>query len=335
MRPAWTYPPRVADPIRASALAPTDRDLARLAGRFGLSALEPLGGFENLLLRSVEPPRRVVRLTHTSRRSVELVEAEVAFMHHLAEHGISAAKPIDSIDAVPAEPFLLDDGSPTVAYCMSEAPGTVRHPRDWSDAHLVAMGELLGRAHLAAATFEPHGVRRPAWTDAAFDPGTWLLNDPEFSEAWRSVRHHAAGHPAGGTELLIHQDAHFGNTHIDDSARLTLFDFDDCAYGTAVHDIAMVLFYWLMVGWDDEVAATRRFFDRLLDGYRRHTDLAEDWPEGVDRLLKVREADIFLLISLNEVEWSDFEQRWMEGRRRRVMDRIPLLGTPLADVLPA
>lgn len=133
--------------------------------------------------------------------------------------------------------------------------------------------------------------------------------------------------------MLIHQDAHFGNVHIEDPARLTLFDFDDCAYGSAVHDIAMVFFYWLMVGWDDEVAETRRFFGRLLTGYRRHADLDGDWPDGVDRLLNVRQADIYLLISRNLVEWTDFERRWMHDRRRRVMERTPLVGSPLADLL--
>jgi Ser/Thr protein kinase RdoA (MazF antagonist) len=176
-------------------------------------------------------------------------------------------------------------------------------------------------------------MRRPAWTDESFDPGMRRLDDPEFHAVWKKVRADAAAHPAGGTDLLIHQDAHFGNVHVEDGSRLTLFDFDDCAYGTAVHDVAMVFFYWLMVGWEDEVAATRRFFDRLLAGYRRHADLPSGWPEGIDRLLEVRQAVIFLIISVNDIEWTEFERRWMTDRRHRVTDRIPLLGVPLAEVL--
>lgn len=323
----------MTEPVRAAGLAPTPADVERLAGRFGVSRLGRLGGFENLLFRSVEPPGRVVRLTHTSRRSVAQVEAEVAFMRHLADHRVPVATPIASVDGAPVEPFILEDGSPTVAYCMSEAPGAVRHPHRWSDDDLVAMGELLAGAHLAARSFDPPGVSRPAWTDDVFDPGFDRLDDPEVVAVWREVTADAAAHPAGGTGLLIHQDAHFGNVAVDDGSRLTVFDFDDCAYGTPVHDVAMVVFYWLMVGWDDEVAATRRFFDRLLTGYQRQATLDGDWPDGIDLLLQVRQAVIFLLISTNHVELSDFEHRWMTDRRRRVLERTPLVGVPLARLV--
>ncbi|MDH4120023.1 MAG: phosphotransferase, partial [Acidimicrobiia bacterium] len=276
---------------------------------------------------------RVVRLTHTSRRSIGQVEAEVAFMRHLAEHQVRVVAPIPSTAGNLVESFELTDGSPTVTYAMSDAPGAITHPRDWSDAHLVAMGELLAQSHLAASCFDPPGERRPAWTDPTFDPGMAMLADEEVRNVWRELIADAASHPAGGTDLLIHQDAHFGNVHLEDPDRITLFDFDDCGYGTAVHDIAMVFFYWLMVGWDDEAAAARRFFDRLLHGYRRHIELDDDWPGGIDRMLKVREAGIYAIISANAIEVSGFEQHWMEGRRQQLLDRVPLLGAPLSDVL--
>jgi len=293
--------------------------------------MQPLGGFENLLFRSDNG--RVVRLTHTSRRSIGQVEAEVAFMRHLAEHQVRVVTPIPSTAGNLVESFELTDGSPIVAYAMNEASGAITYPQDWSDAHLVAMGELLARSHLAASSFDPTGERRPAWTDPTFDPGMDVLSDEEVRKVWRELIADAASHPAGGADLLIHQDAHFGNVHLEDLDRITLFDFDDCGYGTAVHDIAMVFFYWLIVGWDDEAAAARRFFDRLLHGYRRHIELDADWPDGIDRMLKVREAAIYAIISTSAVETSAFENGWMTGRRQRVLQRVPLLDSPLADIL--
>lgn len=324
----------MADPIRADGINVTPADIGRLAARFDLSQLEPLGGFENLLFRSADPPGRIVRLTHTSRRSVDDVEAEVAFMRHLASHDVPVVAPVESTSGSLAEPFRLDDGSETVAYCMTEARGRIKTPSEWTDAELIALGELLGRAHVVAADFDPgDGPRRPPWTDDVFDPGTAVLGDPEFTAAWQRIREHATGHPAGGSDLLIHQDAHFWNIHVEDPARLVLFDFDDCGYGTAVHDVAIVLFYWLFVGWEDERAAARRFLDRFLEGYGRHTRLADGWEEGVDRILKVREADIYLLISLDDEDWGGPEWRWMDDRRRRVTEQIPLLGAPLVEIL--
>jgi Ser/Thr protein kinase RdoA (MazF antagonist) len=53
--------------------------------------------------------------------------------------------------------------------------------------------------------------------------------------------------PAGADDLLIHQDAHHGNLFITDTGEITVFDFDDAAYGTPTHDVAIALFYWLFV----------------------------------------------------------------------------------------
>lgn len=331
-----TYAHRVTDPQRAAAIAPTDADLARLARRHGLRRLEVLGGFENLLLRS-DPPGRVVRLTHTSRRSVGDVEAEVAFMHHLAHHGVPVVDPVPTIDGNLAEPFVLDDGTETVAYGMTEAPGVITKPPDWSDEAVVALGDLLGRAHVAAASFDPgDGPRRPSWTSDVFDPGTGRSDDRDMVAAWRSARDRAAAHPAGGDHLLIHQDAHWGNQHVADGSRPMLFDFDDCAYGTPEHDLAIVLFYWMFKEggdppWDDDGAAARRLLDRLFEGYRRHADVLDDWPEGFDRILSMREADLFLIMA---VEGDDWGTGWLaDDRRDRVLGGVPFLGRPLAEIL--
>lgn len=325
--------PGMENPVRAAEMTLGTGDLDLVAHRFGLHGARPLGGFENVVLRGTGHPGRIVRLTHRSRRSIELVEAEVAFMMHLAAAGVGVVTPVPSADDNLVEAFTLTDGSPVVAYCMTEAPGRTKMPHEWSDSEIVELGDLLGRAHAAASSFEPGtAVRRPSWTDPIFDPGTWLLDDPDFLEVWHETRARAASHPAGKSDLLIHQDAHFWNLHIDDEAGLTVFDFDDCGYGTPEHDVAIVLFYWMFVGWPDHVAATRRFLDRLLEGYHRHGELIDDWPEGVDRMLKVRECDIYLLMELED-DADGIARRWKKDRRRRVIEHVPLLGAPLIDLV--
>lgn len=321
----------MADLVRADQLDPSDGDLARLASRFGLDRLEKLGGFENLLYKA---PGCVVRLTHTSRRSVADVEAEVAFMRHLATHEVPVVAPIPSVAGNLAERFEFADGTETVVYCMTEAPGERKNPDEWSDADIVALGDLLGRLHAASSSYA--GPRRPSWTDDFFDPGSSQSTDSALVEAWRRTRDHAAAHPAGGDHLLIHQDAHCWNQHVAEGSKPTLFDFDDCAYGTPEHDLAIVLFYWMlkeegMRSWDDEVAQVRRLLERVLEGYRRHADVMDDWPEGFDRIMRVRQADLFLIMS---TEGDDWGTGWLgDGRRDRVIDGTPFLGRPLADLL--
>ena len=66
--------------VRAADMTITDRDLTRIAKAFGVGRLESIGGFENALYRSED--NRIVRITHTSRRSVGQVEAEFGFMDY-------------------------------------------------------------------------------------------------------------------------------------------------------------------------------------------------------------------------------------------------------------
>jgi len=319
--------------IRADRLWLDEADLQRLATRYALEDLERLGGFENLILRS-PGSSRIVLLTHTSRRTVAAIEAEVAFMDHLASHGVPVVRPIESIEGNLVEAYRTEAGDTCIVYCMTEAPGAIREPAEWSDDDIVAYGDLLGRAHAAAESYEPESEqRRPPWTDGFFDPGVAEFTDREVVEVFQEARRRAIGHPAGGDGLLIHQDAHMWNLHVDAGSRLTLFDFDDCGYATAEHDVAIVLFYWLLFPSEDPAAEARRFLALFRTGYERHATLAGDWPEGFDRIMKVRETEIFLLLSMEDIHANSVEASFMDGRRRRLLEGTPYLGVPLDSLL--
>ena len=220
---------------------------------------------------------------------------------------------------------------------MTEARGAHKRAADWSDEDIESYGELLATMHLAAKNIgaEP-APHRPAWHDPIFDPG--ILDDPNVDPVFLSRYHEildvAQGSPAGGVDILIHQDAHLGNLFVDDNGLLTVFDFDDCAYGTPTHDIAIVLFYWIFVTQADHSEETRRFFASFLEGYARYADLPRDWPVEAERFLSLREIEILWLIqSESPDQWSELDRRFMDGRLRRVLDGVPYLGEPLADIL--
>jgi len=111
--------------VRAADLALSDRDVRRAAELFDVAHLEALGGFENALFRA---PGRVVRITHTSRRSVEMVDAEFSFMAALAERHVPVVAPVPSRDGRLVEQMFTDEGEPVVVGCMTEADGGMRLP---------------------------------------------------------------------------------------------------------------------------------------------------------------------------------------------------------------
>ena len=132
--------------------------------------------------------------------------------------------------------------------------------------------------------------------------------------------------------MLIHQDAHLGNLFITDDGQISLFDFDDCGYGTRTHDVAIVLFYWLM-SREDQQDEVRRFVPLFLSGYERHATLPARWPEGADLILSNREIEIYWLIKTDSEAPNPMEAPFMVDRRQRLLDGVPYLGIPLAELL--
>ena len=322
--------------IRAADLELQAADIAHAAGLFGIAEAESLGGFENALFRSTDPPGRILRMTHTSRRNTAMVLAEFEFMAHVAAQGVPVVAPIKSLNGRLVEQVRIASGDHVVVACMTEAPGRIRRREDWADVEIESYGELLGAMHRAATGFKSGDMRRPLWTDPVFDVGfsAAKVSDPELYRRVGEVRAACGAHEAGDTGLLIHQDAHYGNLHLTDNGMISLFDFDDCGYGTPTHDIAIVLFYWLLGLGDEQHPEARRFVAHFLRGYERFQSIGADWPEGADLFLSLREVDIYWLIDQGSSgEMSPKEERFMNGRRGRILDGVPYLGSPLADIL--
>ena len=322
--------------VRASNIRLSDRDLERAAGLFGIRSVGLLGGFESVLFRSLDPPGRVLRITHASRRTSELIEGEFAFMRHLAVHDVSVVSPVPSVGGNSVESMETDDGQPVLVACMTEARGQSKRSADLSDLEIERYGELIGRMHVAAASFNPNErIRRPSWHDDMFAVGTDLIRvkQPDVFQALQQVES-AAIQWSGDHHLLIHQDAHLGNLFLADDREITIFDFDDCAYGTTTQDVAIVIFYWLLGLNEDVVPAFRHFIERFLAGYNRHAELPNDWPNGADLFLSHREIDIYLLVSsVSESQSSAAERRFMVDRRRRIVEGIPYVGRPLSELI--
>jgi len=70
---------------------------------------------------------------------------------------------------------------------------------------------------------------------------------------------------------LIHTDLHFANFFVDvETGTVTIFDFDDCAYGWYVMDIAMTLLDAMVVhAGTDRAVSTEAFAAAFLKSYLR------------------------------------------------------------------
>ncbi|MEM7164546.1 MAG: phosphotransferase [Planctomycetota bacterium] len=315
--------------VRAADLVLGDEELDRIAGLFGLRKIEPIGGFENLLFRSTDPPGVVVRVTHAGRRSVDQIRGEFEFVEHLARRGAPVVRPVHTKDGHLCVERLTEAGAPVLIVAMSAAPGAHKSPELWTSQDCETYGRTLGRLHVAANDFVPSkpSHRRPPWFGSQLDPG---FGDDPLRSRFETIVDRARAVPAGGTELLIHQDAHHGNLHVAEDGTMTLFDFDDCAYGSATHDLAICLFYRFFGEENLDHEAIASFTGPFLRGYTSVHKLPETWPHGVDDFLSLREVTV-LFLTKTMPKKRPIHERFLERAARNVREDAPYLDLPASE----
>ncbi len=324
----------MTEPVRAADFQLTENDLSVIRHRAGVEAMEDLDGYESHIYRSLTPVDRIVRVTHTSRRTADHVEAEATLLRLLAAEGVGVAAPVEG---VPVFEHRLRGGDSVVCLVTHAAPGTQRSASAWDDAAIAAYGSLMGRFHRVSRTHPAlASLARPRWDDPIMLTFETDLAGIEVDESLLAYAQDTMARLEDATRdvpsLLIHQDAHLGNLHITDDDRITLFDFDDAAYGPAEYDLAMIVFYWIAGRVLPEPAAeVRRLLDAFAPAYEEEAGTIDLDGTLMDLFLTYRELDIYAAV-VGEHADDPWARAFMEGRPERVAARTPLLGVPFDEL---
>lgn len=177
---------------------------------------EPAG--EVVLHGGVANADRVVRVgNHVLRPSGPYTASVHRLLTAIADAGFSGATVPVGVDPDGRERLVFLEGDVAVP----PYPGWVR-----SDPALASVARLLCRFHVASASFDPSGL---AWSDEMADP-------------------------LGGT-IVCHNDVCLENVVFRDGEAVGLLDFDFCAPGRPVYDVAQLA--RMCVPIDDDVNAGR------------------------------------------------------------------------------
>jgi len=292
-----------------------------------------LDGFESFIYEFERGGKPfILRVGHTFRRSEDLIRGEVDWINHLARGGAAVAAAVPSSSGNLVERIDDDRGEAFLATAFVKAVGKPARKADWTPAFTEQYGRVLGRMHALTKDYEPAD---PAWRRLEWDDATMLdaerfipSGEARVVERYRDVLRRLGALQRGDRDSygLIHQDAHAGNFHVDEAGRITLFDFDDCAYSWFANDIAIVLFY--AVPWDGgAVAFAEEFMGRFLSGYSEENRLDPVWLPEFPHFLKLREIDLYAVIHRSfDVEHLDDNPwcaRYMDGRGKRIEAGVP------------
>lgn len=324
--------PRIRERINEAIVAEALRRYGAQPGQ-----AHALDGFESFIYEVEVGHERpfILRLSHSLRRTKELIRGEVDWINHLAARSVGVARALPSASGELVEQVADGQGGDFLATAFAKAPGALAwHRQPWDAPFIAAYGRLLGQMHAATIDYAPGDPawRRPSWDDPDNLFGlAWIPEEQKaVRERYLAIISHLQGLPRDATSYgLIHQDAHPANMFATEDLQLTLFDFDDCVYSWFIYDVAMVLFY-VLVNREDAETFGRDFWATFWPAYKEVFDLGDVWLAEIPSFLKFREVDLYGAIyrSMGE-DWEDdpWVRAFMDGRRERIEN-----GTPFVDL---
>lgn len=273
----------------------------------------------------------ILRISHSQRRTPEMIRGEVDWINYLSDHGVTAARAVVSASRQLVE--AIDDGHGSQFLCtaFTKAPGGPANKEMLNDQLFINYGRLLGKMHTLAKGYEPSTpiIKRYAWDDPENNTPDRQLNVKEIKirEIYQSAFSHLQNLPRDSECYgMIHQDAHLGNLFVDENYQITLFDFDDCVYGHFIYDIAMVISY---IAWGKENVSefTSHFMQVFFKGYNEFNRLDPKWLKEIPYFLKLREIDLFaaILFSMGETPEDNWCKRYMTNRRENIESGVPFI----------
>ena len=316
--------------------------LAETAARYGVSvaAMRPLESAESFIFEfERENQPFILRLGHSLRRTIHLIQGEVDWINFLARGGADVSPAVLSQQDKLVEPIADGDGEYFLATAFVKAAGRPPQDDDETPTFIERYGQAIGRMHRLTQDYEPADAawRRPHWDDPIMQDLDGFLPPSEARAQQKLLAQieHLRQLPRERESYgLVHQDAHGGNFFVDETGALTFFDFDDCCYTWFVADIAIVLFY-AAIGKDDAAAYTSHFLPHFLRGYQRENRFPVAWFAQMPHFLKLRELELYALIHRshdvnNLTHWWDI--RYMTGRKERIEQDVPFIDFDFAGL---
>jgi amicoumacin kinase len=317
----------------------TNSILEDIVGRYSIaqeSLLTSLG-FMNIIYNCIKNDKDVIlRISHSSRRSVNQIEAEVSWIRFLEDHGMSVCNALLSKNTNVVECISGAEDGFFHATLFRKADG--RHPNIemLNSSFFNLYGSYIGKMHNLSKSYSKSltKIDRPHWNDSSLSEIFNRLPQSEtiiVEKCLRLFDYIKTLQVETDSYGLVHQDAHISNLFVDDNGAITLFDFDDCCYSWYINDLAIIFFYASLWYPENIIRFIESFLKPFLDGYLRETDLNPIWYNEIPCFLKARELDIYSLLYDNKN--SNLIGGFIKGRKKKIEEDVPFLEIDFLSVM--
>ena len=131
--------------------------------RYGIdpAKIRLLDGFESFIYEfERDAGTYILRVGHTLRKSVALVQGEIDWINYLARGGVGVSRAIPSLDGELVEAIDDGQGESFLATAFVKAEGTFPDDVGWSHELYRRYGRTIGKLHALAKDYVPS---HPAW----------------------------------------------------------------------------------------------------------------------------------------------------------------------------
>ncbi len=252
------------------------------------------GGFENRTFGFDSPQNRmIVRVTPPGHKTIDEVKAEIDWLSYLIKNDapVVCVRPSQNDNLME---IVETDAGPVIVVCFEWAQGQIVTKEDFSADLFQTWGQTIGIMHRLTKDYNPslETIGRIQWhEDEYLDRSLIPSEQTKVFERFDALIRYFKKKPKSRDSFgLIHQDIHKDNLFLNDR-HLTVLDFDDCAYGFFIFDIANALGFSI---WERPDTMTNREFaefylKHFMSGYERENQLGETWVEDLEKALKLFE----------------------------------------------
>ncbi|MEH7439684.1 phosphotransferase [Neobacillus drentensis] len=314
-------------------------NLHQFAARYDFAPEELIpinNGFQNSVYTFSKDGRDyILRLSNRERKSFSDLENELKFIEALAKEGVSVSRPVPSKNNL-----LIEEVTNLLLVAFEKAEGVAVDVTDanvWTTELFYNWGKQIGRMHKVSHLIQ---LDRPKWTKKEPDLLRLLpkINSKLIKEIYTNLLDKLRDfHQDSNLFGLIHNDFHQGNFFVKDR-RITVFDFDDCAYHWFAYDLAVSFYhaYWQASSFTPEQTDfSRIFWHHFFKGYEEEHTIHREMLEQIPTFLKIREIFLYVLFlekwDLHSLaEWQAYT---LEDLKHRIEEQIPYSNVDFKELI--
>lgn len=321
-----------------------DNVLDKAANRYGTTPdkISHVGGIDNIVYEYERDGESfILRFTHSSHRTVELVKGEIDFLNYLTDNDASVSRPVPSENGELVEVITLKNSYYSVAAFEKAKgiPAVKMNIDEQSNNFFQELGQTVGNLHaLTKEYILPRNCKRPEWhEDDFYYSEKYVPSQSIIVKKSKTLMEYLFTLPKGRNSYgLVHADVHTDNIYVH-NGKITLYDFDDSRYSWFAHDIAVALFFMIMdTNVQEKEQFAHSFLRNFMKGYNKKNSLTPFWLKHIPVFLNLHVILCYNIINY-ESETGQLDphfdywcQKFMNKRRHALENDIPFVAIDLS-----